>query len=112
MALEVSAARLVCQVSSAPASDQMFSIEVTRVADAAEVAQPPGQPVCSGTLEASAGTCTAALIDRSGAAMGELTISGTLLPSGTRLGPVALSPSASPAAATPLPMQFEPLPRP
>jgi hypothetical protein len=105
-AAEVSGARFVCQVSGAPSSDSSFSVQALGIADQTNTAV----PICTGPLAGGAGTCTGAFIDRAASGLPQVTVAGTLQPSGAALGPVVIGPPAPAPGTGSEPMQFYPLP--
>jgi hypothetical protein len=99
MAAEVSGLRLQCEVTGAPSGDQDFTIELDQQAsDVAEVGSPAlGQrTVCSGSLSDGGGACLGAVLNRASPAFGEMRLSATFLPSGTRLEAVGWPESLEP----------------
>ena len=87
------AMRLVCHVAGAPASDSSFTVAV----DSARAS-------CTEGLSAGTGNCIGGVFDPSR----QLTVTATLQPSGTTLGPLTVAPTA-PAPRQEAPMQFFPL---
>ena len=102
---DVDAARLVCHVTGASSADIRFSVSL----------QPqPGQasqrPICGDGLADGAGTCLGPFVDP---ASEPFSVTATLQPSGTTLGPVSVGGpggAGQPAAPATPPMQFYPLP--
>jgi hypothetical protein len=105
-AAEVSGARFVCQVSGAPWSDSSFSVQAMSIADQTQTAV----PICTGPLAGGAGTCIGAFIDRAASGLPQVTLAGTLQPSGAALGPVVIGPPTPAPGTASEPMQFYPLP--
>jgi hypothetical protein len=89
-----SAATFTCWVAGAPEGDTHFTLEALRFVDEHGGTRPIGIVCGDGTLTNGSGVCTGSLTDPSGAPMvGGLQITGTLLPSGTPLGPVQIAPT-------------------
>jgi hypothetical protein len=89
-----STATVTCWVTGAPAGDTRFTLQAQRIVDGQGGTRSIGMVCDEGALNDGAGMCTGSLTDPSGAPMvGRLQISGTLLPSGTPLGPVQIAPT-------------------
>lgn len=89
-----SLATFTCWVAGAPDGDTRFTLQAVRIVDEQGGTRPIGVVCGEGTLLNGAGACTGSLVDSSGGPMvGGLQISGTLLPSGTPLGPVQIAPT-------------------
>lgn len=104
LAPEVSGARVVCRVAGAASDDTSFTVSAIRPS----LATSEPRPICGDTpLSGGAGTCIGSFVDRASSTLGPLSLSATLSPSGSVLGPMTVGPPSPPA--TP-PMQFYPLP--
>ncbi|HLZ26162.1 MAG TPA: hypothetical protein VKV73_02465 [Chloroflexota bacterium] len=116
MAAEASGVRFICHIDSASPGDTAFTARAT--------ADPqPGVPVatCTGTLAGGVGDCVGGFVDRANTTIGQFSVTATLDPSGSTLGPVPLPPASitPPAQPKPLlpaaptaPINYFPLPEP
>jgi hypothetical protein len=125
MTAELNGVRFTCRVAGASPADTSFFVRATRTSVDPQLAAILRAFTCTGSLAAGVGECTGGFVDRAGRPLGELSITATLQPSGTVLGPVALglppaTPSGAPAVnpaplrptAPTAPLQFFPLPEP
>ena len=116
LATEMGGARFVCHVDGAQPGDTAFTAQAA--ADSQPAVRIAG---CTGTLEGGVGDCVGGFVDRASSTIGQFSISATLEPSGSTLGPVVLASAAvtPPAQPKPLlgtsptaPINYFPLPEP
>ena len=89
-----SVATFTCWGAGAPDGDTSFTVQAMRIVDEQGGTRPIGMVCGEGIVLDGSGACTGSLVDPSGGPMvGGLQISGTLLPSGTPLGPVQIQPT-------------------
>jgi hypothetical protein len=125
MTAELNGVRFTCRVAGASAADTSFIVRATRTSVDPQLAAILRAFTCTGSLAAGMGECTGGFVDRANRPLGELSITATLQPGGTVLGPVTLgpppgNPSGAPAVnpaplrptAPTAPLQFFPLPEP
>jgi hypothetical protein len=125
MTAELNGVRFTCRVAGASPADTSFIARATRTSVDPQLAAILRAFTCTGSLAAGVGECTGGFVDRSSRPLGELSITATLQPSGTVLGPVALGPPSSTPSGAPAvnpaplrptaptaPLQFFPLPEP
>src|SRR5438309_4262444 len=102
---DMNAARLVCRVSGASSADTRFA-----VSGQLQPGQASQRLICSDGLADGTGRCLGPFVDP---ASSPFSLTATLQPSGTTLGPVSVGGPdgvGQPAAPAAPPMQFYPLP--
>jgi hypothetical protein len=104
LAPEMGGARFVCHVDGAQPDDTAFTAQAT--VDSQPAVRLAG---CTGTLAGGIGECVGGFVDRASSTLGQFSVSATLDPSGSTLGPVVLGPAVVTPPAQPKPL-FGPAP--